>query len=73
MRRIADGPGVAPSLLEDVLEERSPVTPDLAVRLSAMFGAYAETRLRVPSAVDLWDAERAADTSTVPPVGGRAA
>ncbi|MGE0697722.1 MAG: HigA family addiction module antitoxin [Hyphomicrobiaceae bacterium] len=63
---VAAALGISRQTLYDLLSERQPVTPAMAVRLSAAFGTSAETWLRMQAAYDLWHAARQVDTSQVP-------
>jgi addiction module HigA family antidote len=64
--RIAAGLGISRQHLHGILAERRPLTPEMAVRLAAMFGGSAETWLRMQAAHDAWQAERRVDVSAVP-------
>jgi antitoxin HigA-1 len=54
----ADRLGVSRRAFKGVLDERRPVTADLAHRLSRALGTSPELWLRLQQAVDLWDALR---------------
>lgn len=60
---IAAALGISRQSLYDILAERQPVTPAMAVRLGAVFGASAASWLKMQAAYDLWHAEREVDTS----------
>lgn len=64
--RIAEGLGVSRQHLHDILAERRPVSPEMAVRLTAMFGSSVETWLRLQASYDAWQAERTVDVSSIP-------
>ena len=51
--------GISRQTLYDVLGEKQPVTPALAVRLGKLFGDGAGVWLRMQAAHDTWHAERA--------------
>ena len=61
--RIAEALGVSRQTLYDILAERQPVTPAMAVRLGAVFETSAASWLRMQTAYDLWPAERDVDIS----------
>jgi len=58
--------GISRQHLHDVLAERKPVSPDVAVRLAAMFGGEAIAWVRMQGAYDAWHAERRVDVSGIP-------
>lgn len=60
--RAAQGLGVTRQALSDLVNERSGVSIEMAVRLSRAFGSTPETWLRMQMAHDLWRArDRASD------------
>ena len=61
--KVAEALGVSRQTLYDILNEKQPVTPQMAVRLGAVFVTSAESWLRMQAAFDLWHAERTVDTS----------
>lgn len=63
---IARGLGISRQHLHDILAERKPVSPEVAVRLAAMFGGSAEMWMRMQAAYDVWHAKRAVDVSSIP-------
>ncbi len=63
---IAKALGVSRQTLYDILSEKQPVTPSMAVRLSAAFDTSAASWLAMQNAYDLWHAERQIDTSGMP-------
>ena len=71
--RVAADLGVEQQQLEAVLDERAPVTPELAVRLGAYLGNGPEIWLRMQMAHDLWQAQRVVDISKIPNVNSAAA
>lgn len=71
--RVAADLGVEQQLLEAVLDEREPVTPELAVRLGAYLGNGPEIWLRMQMAHDLWQAQRVVDISKIPNVNSAVA
>lgn len=60
---VAQALDVSRQTLYDILKEAQPVTPQMAVRLSAVFGSSADFWLRMQSAYDLWNASREVDIS----------
>lgn len=58
--------GVSRQHLHDILEQRKPVSPTVAVRLGKMFGDGAAVWLRMQAAYDAWHAEREVDVSNIP-------
>lgn len=63
---IADGLGISRQHLHDILAERKPVSPEVAVRIAKMFGGSPESWLRMQAAYDAWHAAREVDVSRVP-------
>jgi addiction module HigA family antidote len=49
--------GVSRQTVNDLLRERRAVSPEMALRLSHLFGKSPEFWLNLQRAVDLWDAE----------------
>ena len=54
--RAAEGLGVTHQSLSDLIDEKTGVTVDMALRLSQAFGSSPETWLRMQMAYDLWQA-----------------
>ncbi len=65
---IAAALGISRQSLYDILAEKQPVTPGMAVRLGAVFGTSSASWLRMQTAYDLWHAEREIDTSKLQPL-----
>jgi addiction module HigA family antidote len=65
---IAAALGISRQTLYDILAERQPVTPAMAVRLGAVFGTSAASWFWMQAAYDLWHAEREVDTSKLQPL-----
>ncbi len=65
---IAAALGISRQALYDLLSERQPVTPLMAVRLGLVFEQSAASWLNMQSAFDLWHAERSIDKSKVKPL-----
>ncbi len=55
--------GISRQSLYDIIAERQPVTPAMAVRLGTVFETSAASWLNMQTAFDLWHAEREVDTS----------
>jgi addiction module HigA family antidote len=52
--------------LYDILRERKPVSPAVAVRLGKLFGDGAGVWVRMQAVYDIWNAERKEDVSKIP-------
>jgi antitoxin HigA-1 len=61
---LADLLGVSRQIVNELLRERHSVSPEMALRLSALFGNSAELWRNLQRVVDLWDA-RAVATADV--------
>lgn len=53
--------GVSRQALNNILNEQSAISPEMAIRLDKAFGGGAETWLRLQAAYDLAQAEKQAD------------
>jgi len=60
--------GISRQHLHDILEERKPVSPAVAVRLGKLFGNGAGVWVRMQAAYDTWHAEREIDTAKIPTI-----
>ena len=49
----------------ELIHERKPLTPDLAIRLTGLIGGTADTWLRMQHAVDLWETEHGPKRQTI--------
>jgi addiction module HigA family antidote len=58
--------GISRQQLYDILREKKPVSPSVAVRLGKMFGDGAAVWLRMQAAYDVWHAEREVDVTNIP-------
>ena len=58
--------GISRQHLHDVLAERKPVSPEVAVRLAKLFGNEPLFWIRMQGAYDAWHASREVDVSAVP-------
>jgi addiction module HigA family antidote len=56
---LADALGVSRQTVNELLRERRALSPEMALRLSRLFGNTPEFWLNAQRAVDLWDAEQA--------------
>ena len=54
--------------LYDILQEKKPVSPAVAVRLGKLFGDGAGIWTRMQAAYDTWQAERTEDVSHIPTI-----
>ena len=57
----ADRLGVSRCTVSEVLHERRPITPDMAIRLGKLLGNGAGLWLRMQQAVDVWTLEQRGD------------
>lgn len=55
---LADRLGVSRRTVSEILHERRPVTPDMAIRLGRLLGNGAELWLHMQQAVDVWTLEQ---------------
>jgi addiction module HigA family antidote len=51
--------GVSRQTINELMRERRSVSPEMALRLSRLFGNSAEFWLNAQRAIDLWEAEKA--------------
>lgn len=58
--------GISRQHLHDILGERKPVSPAVAVRLGKLFGNGAGLWIRMQAAYDVWRAEQETDVSGIP-------
>jgi antitoxin HigA-1 len=65
--------GISRQHLYDILRERKPVSPTMAVRLGKLFGDGGGVWVRMQAAYDAWAAERKEDVSKIPTLRARAA
>ena len=61
----ARGLGVTRQALFQLVNERTGISVDMAIRLSKAFGSSPETWLRMQMAYDLWQARKRADRISV--------
>ena len=55
---LADGLGVSRLTVSDVIHEKRPVTPDMAMRLGRLLGNGPEIWLRMQQTLDPWELEQ---------------
>lgn len=65
--------GISRQHLYDILRERKPVSPPVAVRLGKLFGDGAGAWTRMQAAYDTWRAEQEEDVSSIPTIRAKAA
>ena len=58
--------GISRQHLYDILQERKPVSPAVAVRLGKLFGDGAAVWVRMQAAYDTWQAEQTIDVTGHP-------
>ena len=58
--------GISRQHLHDILRERIPVSPQMAVRLGKLFGNGADMWIHMQSVYDVWHASRDVDVSDIP-------
>jgi antitoxin HigA-1 len=52
--------------LHDIMEEKKPISPEVAVRVGKLFGGSPGSWIRMQADHDLWHAERNVDVSKIP-------
>jgi addiction module HigA family antidote len=52
--------------LHDIMAEKKPISPEVAVRIEKLFGGGPGIRVRMQAARDTWHAERNIDVSGIP-------
>ncbi|KQR27234.1 HigA family addiction module antidote protein [Rhizobium sp. Leaf155] len=63
---IANMLGISRQQLYDIVNEKKPVSPNVAARLGKLFGDGAAVWLRMQAAYDAWQAEHTVDLNNVP-------
>ena len=58
--------GISRQHLHEILEERKPVSPNVAARIGKLVGNGPAIWLRLQAAYDAWHAEREVDVSKIP-------
>ena len=67
-RQLAEALGISRQHLYDILNEKKPVSPEVAARLGKAFGDGAGVWLRMQAAYDAWHAERTVDVRKIPAI-----
>jgi antitoxin HigA-1 len=65
---IAEHLGISRQTLYDLLAEKQPVTPQMAMRLGKLLGNGPALWLNMQTAYDLWHAKRDVDVSKIPTI-----
>ena len=60
--------GVSRRTVSELLHERRPVTPDMAIRLGKLLGNGPEIWLRMQQILDIWELERGQRYNHIKPV-----
>jgi antitoxin HigA-1 len=58
--------GISRQHLHDIMEEKKPLSPEVAVQVGKLFGGGAGIWVRMQGAYDTWHAERNVDVSGIP-------
>jgi addiction module HigA family antidote len=58
--------GISRQHLHDIMKEKKPLSPEVAVRVGKLFGDGAGVWARMQAAYDTWHAERSVDVSDIP-------
>lgn len=58
--------GISRQHLYDIIDEKKPVSPEVAVRLGKLFGNGPGLWVRMQADYDVWAAERQVDVSDIP-------
>jgi addiction module HigA family antidote len=58
--------GISRQHLHDIVEEKKPLSPEVAVRVGKLFGGGTGVWVRMQAAYDTWHAERNVDVSGIP-------
>lgn len=61
----ADKLGVSRRTVSEILHERRPITPDMAIRLGKLLGNGAGIWLRMQQALDVWTLEQQGDYGNI--------
>jgi|SRR6266700_3637353 len=57
--------GISRQHLHDILAEKKPLSPEVAVRVGKLFGGGAGVWVRMQAAYDTWHAEQSVDVSKI--------
>jgi len=63
---IAELAGISRQHLHDILNEKKPISPEVAVRFGKLFGNGPDLWVRMQATYDTWHASRAVDVSKIP-------
>lgn len=66
MTEIARALGISRQLLYSIVNEKAPITPEVAVRVGKLCGNGARLWVGMQAAYDLWHAEKKIDVSQIP-------
>jgi len=66
MTEIARALGISRQHLYSIVNEKAPITPEVAVRIGKLCGNGPRLWVNMQSAYDLWHAERAVDVDKIP-------
>jgi addiction module HigA family antidote len=58
--------GISRQHLHDIMEEKKPISPEVAARVGKLFGGGPGPWIRMQAAYDVWHAERSVDVSGIP-------
>ena len=58
--------GISRQHLHDIIEEKKPISPEVAVRVGKLFGGGPGIWVRMQADYDTWHAERNVDVSKIP-------
>ncbi|NEZ04993.1 HigA family addiction module antidote protein [Wenzhouxiangella sp. XN201] len=72
-RQLASKLGVSPSTLNRILQGRSGISPEMALRLSKALGRSPESWLAMQDSYELWHARQSVDLGAVEKIEFRAA
>ncbi len=72
VRKVAEGLGVSPSTLTRLLNGKSNISPEMALRLSKALGRSPESWLSMQHSYDLWHAKKQVDLRSVKKIVGTA-
>jgi plasmid maintenance system antidote protein VapI len=58
--------GISRQHLHDIIEEKKPISPEVAVRVGKLFGGGPGSWVRMQGEYDVWHAERNVDVRKIP-------
>lgn len=64
-RQVAEGLGITPKTLSNILNEHQGISSEMAIRLSEAFGSEPEFWLKMQRDYELWHAEKKINRSTI--------